>query len=125
MHYSDRPSLSSPQPTIFGTLTNERPLFDNRLVSHLCMNSFIYLLINDDAHKQGHLGFQAVRLNTILIEKQKVMGILINVKFLRIKIPKSSNRCLCRCVCVCVFYCCESLPSKYVGVFVHINKFFK
>ena len=30
--------FNSPQPTIFGTFTNERALFDNRPVSHLNMN---------------------------------------------------------------------------------------
>lgn len=63
------PSLSPLQPTIFGTLTNERALFDNRLVSHqLSFNCAMMLA------KSGHLGFEGVRVKLLLIETRQVMG---------------------------------------------------
>lgn len=81
--------------------------------------------------KSGHLGFEGVRVKLVLIENQQVMRILINLEFLRIKIPKAAtdvciSPCVCLCVCVSVLLFSEqNLPLKYGGVFVHINTFLK
>lgn len=75
------------QPTIFGTLPNERTLFDKRLVS--CHSNF-FAGLNDDSQGQGARVLSASKVKLLLIE---VMRILINLKFPWIKTPKSSNRC--------------------------------